>query len=175
MNIAASSLDEADTARVHVEKAKEFDESFNKEYKEHIEEFHKTDKSGKKEKYVRCKLCISLPNIVKLHSDNNKVAPIATTEGIRYRYRYVSEHFHSKYHNACKMSLNVPSNTIASIDFHVSKKNAEMVSHVLKILFQLYVDAKKLTCSAHSWPARFVGAEAGQLFDVEKPNEKMFR
>lgn len=106
-----------------------------------------------------------MPNIVKLNSDNNKVAPLATIEGCRYRQRYVSEHFQTKYHKACKMAINVPAVTKGSIEFHFSKADEKIASHLTKLLFEIYVDAKKLTSSAHSWPARFVGAEAGRSFD----------
>lgn len=119
---------------------------FNEEYREFIEEFHKLDKNNKKLKFVRCKLCLSLPNIVKINSDNNKIAPLTTIDGCRYRQRYVSEHFQTKYHKACKMTINVPSNTKASIDFHIDKSDEKLASHVTKLLFEIYVDAKKLTC-----------------------------
>lgn len=144
--------------------------SYNKEYKECIEEFHKLDKNNKKEKFVRCKLCFSMPNIVKINSDNKKLAPMATIEGTRYRHRYVADHFQSKYHLACRMAISVPSNTKASIDFHVSKSDEKLVSHVTKLLFEIYVDAKKLTCSAYSWPARFVSSDAGRSFNYKDVN-----
>lgn len=57
-----------------------------------------------------------------------------------------------------------------SIDIHVDKWNEKIISHVTKLLFTIYVDAKKLTSSAHSWPARFVAAEAGNLFDCKDVN-----
>lgn len=111
-----------------------------------------------------------MPNIVKIHSDNNKTAPMTTIDGCRYGYRYVEDHFQSKYHKACKMAINSPNDSKASIDFHVSKMDEKMVSHLTKLLFEIYVDAKKLTCSAYSWPARFVGSEAGRSFDCKDVN-----
>lgn len=113
---------------------------------------------------------MSLPNIVKINSDNRKVAPMTTMDGCRYRHSYVLEHFQSKYHQACKMAINVPSNTKGSIEIHVRKADEKLVSHVTKLLFAIYVDANKLTSSAYSWPARFVGAEAGRSFDYRDPN-----
>lgn len=71
------------------------------------------------------------------------------------------------------MTLNVPKDTKESIDFHVTKQNEKLAAHVAKILFQIYVDAKKLTCSAYSWAARFVGAEFGHLFDCKNANAKL--
>lgn len=146
------------------------DSSYDKEYRECIESFHVFDRKNKKLKYVRCKLCASMPNIVKLNSDNNKMAPLTTKAGCRFRRTYLVEHFQSKYHKACKTAINVPSNAKGSIGFHISKADEKLVSHVTKLLFDVYVDAKKLTISAFSWPARFVGAEAGRTFDC-KDNE----
>lgn len=143
--------------------------SFDKEFNSCIETFYQTDKNNHKIKYVRCKLCVSLPNIVKLNSDNNKMAPLTTSAGCRYRQRYVSDHFQTKYHEACKMAINVSSDTKGSIEFYIGEADEKMATHVSKLLFDVYVDAKKLTCSAHSWPARFVGAEAGRSF---KYNDK---
>lgn len=143
---------------------------FDKEFREHIESFHKLEKNDKKEKYVRCKLCMSLPNIVELNSDNRKLAPITTMEGIRYRRRYVIDHFKSKYNGACKKAINVPRNAKGSIEMHVSKAEEKLVSHVTKLLFTIYVDAKKLAPSVYSWPARYVGAEAGRSFDYRDVN-----
>lgn len=146
--------------------------SFDKEYRECIETFHKLDKNNVKERFVRCKVCVSMPNIVKLNSDNHKMAPMTTSEGCRYRKRYVSEHFQSKYHKVCRMTVNIPIDTNAknTIDFHVKKVDEKMFSHVSKILFEIYVDSKKLTSSAHSWPARFVGSEAGRSFNYNDIN-----
>lgn len=63
------------------------------------------------------------------------------------------------------MTINIPCKTRDTIDFHINKADEKLVSHVTKLLFEVYVDAKKLTCSVNSWPARFVGAEAGRSFD----------
>lgn len=83
------------------------DPLYDKEFRERIETFYRMDKKNQKLKYVRCKLCVSMPNIVKLNSENVRMAPLATNEGCRYRQRYVSEHFQKKYHKACKMALDV--------------------------------------------------------------------
>lgn len=144
--------------------------AYNKEYKECIEEFYKTDKNNKREKFVRCKLCISMPNIVKINSDNNKKAPLTTMDGSRYRYRYIADHFQTKYHKACKMSINAPTDTVSSIDFHVKKSDEQFVSHLKTVFCEIYVHAKKLVNSARSWPPTHVGSEAGRLLDISDMN-----
>lgn len=144
--------------------------NFDKEFRECIEVFYVKNKT--REKYVRCKICISLPNIVRMNSDNPKTAPIATEIGIRYRRIYVSDHFQSKYHIACKKSIDakVSSDANSSIKAHFEKADEKLTSHVTKLLFDIFVDAKKLTCSAYSWPARFVASEAGYSFKFDDAN-----
>lgn len=141
---------------------------YDKEFSECIEVFYVFDKNNKKLKYVKCKTCVALPNIVKLNSgNNNKLAPLATAGGCRYRKKYVAEHFQSKYHKACKMAIDTPSNSKGSIDIHFSKADSKMILHLKKLLFEVYADGKKLTNSAFSWPSRFVASEAGRSFDYE--------
>ena len=41
--------------------------------KECIESFEVRDKSGAKFRYVRCKICMAFPNIVKINTDNIKL------------------------------------------------------------------------------------------------------
>lgn len=143
---------------------------YEKEKAECIEYFH-TVSNNIKEKFVRCKVCLALPNIVKLNSSNRKVAPITTSAGTRNRRDCIEDHFLSRFHKACKMAINVPTNapTPSSIDIHINKANSKMISHVSKLMFDIYVDAKKLTNSAYSWKSRYVAAEAGRLFQYENP------
>lgn len=160
-------------ASVNDENLEENDDFSAKEFKEFIEVFHVMEKT-KREKYIRCKLCISMPNIVKIHSTNRKPPPMTTIAGCRYRKRYISEHFKTTYHDACKMAIDIPAATATknTIDYHFDKFDDNLISHVTKLLFEIYVDAKKLTSSAYSWPARFVGSEAGRTFnhnDVNAP------
>lgn len=140
------------------------------ESKECIESFEVRDKNDAKLRYVRCKICMAFPNIVKMNTDNNKPPPITTTEGTRYRNSYVTSHLESKCHKACKMAINLPNEEKSGIEIHLRNANKKLASHVTKLLFDVYVDAKKLTNSAWSWPSRFVGAEAGRLFDYDDKN-----
>lgn len=93
--------------------------SFNEEFNRCIETFYQTDKTNRKIKYVRCKLCVLLPNIVKLNSDNNEMTPLTLSAGCRYRQSYVSTHSQTKYHKVCKMAINVTSDTNGLIEFHI--------------------------------------------------------
>lgn len=141
--------------------------NFDSEFKECIESFEVFDKNKTKLRYVRCKVCVALPNIVRMNSDNKKPAPITTIEGARYRQSYVVSHFESKCHKSCKMVINLPNESKSGIDIHFSNANKKLASHVSKLLFDIYVDAKKMTNSAYSWPSRFVAAEAGRIFNYD--------
>lgn len=147
------------------------DELYEREKAECLQSFP-VIQNNVKENFVRCKICIALPNIVKLHNDNRKLPPMTTEAGTRSRRTYIEEHFLSKYHKECKMAIQIPTNapTRSSIDIHINKANSKMISHVSKLMFDVYVDAKKLTNSAYSWPSRYVAAEAGRSFQYENPS-----
>ena len=113
---------------------------------------------------------MAFPNIVKMNTDNRKPPPITTSEGARYRQSYVENHFESKCHKACKFALNLTGELKSGIEIHLRKANKKLASHVTKLLYDVFVDAKKLGNSAWSWPSRVVGAEAGRLFEYENKN-----
>lgn len=92
---------------------------------------------------------------------------MTTEEGARYRKKYVEEHFQSKYHLACKLAIDVPTDAKGSINVHFSKEDSKLIAHLKTLLFEVYTDGKKRTNSAFSWPSRFVASEAGRLFDYE--------
>lgn len=108
-------------------------------------------------------------------SDNKKTAPITTEIGIRFKREYVVKHFASLYHEKCKeaelLTKDDSKNTNRNlIDIHISESNRIRANHMGKLFIQVYADAKKLTLSAFSWPARFVASEAGNYFDFNEPN-----
>lgn len=109
------------------------DLSFEQELKQCMEIFPVVGKNNAKDRFVRCKVCMAFPNIVKLNSDNNKPPPMTTMAGSRYRQRYVSEHFQSKYHKACKIA-NEPttSNVKNSIKIYVDSKRRQPTPHTSK-------------------------------------------
>lgn len=131
-------------------------------------------KNDSRERYVRCKICVEFPSIVKINLGKNRIPVIATKEGTRNRRNIVEEHFQSIYHQECKkaklMQINVPSNNANMIESFISKANTQLKSHMSKLFCQVFVDAKRLTISAYSWPARYVAFEAGNSLDFENPN-----
>lgn len=121
-------------------------------------------------RHVYCKLCEKYPEIVKMHCNNKKPPTITNQSGIRFRKDYVWAHFLSEYHKKCidaeKASTEGASDLNRGLmDVHIKEANRKLANRIGEILLQVYCDAKKLTQSAHSWPARFVAAKAGHSFD----------
>lgn len=127
-------------------------------------------------RFVRCEVCRQFPRIVRLHTDNNKMPPITTEAGTRFNQSTVEHHFLSKYHEKCKEAAQIATGAVSAtkkkalIDVHVSEANKIRANHIGKLFIQVYGDAKKLTVSAYSWPARYVIAEAAHSFDFNANN-----
>lgn len=83
----------------------------------------------------------------------------------------MEKHFASLYHIKCKEAELIATDTESVkdnknlIDMHVRAANLKQANHVGSCLLQVYTDAKKLTSSAYSWPARFLGSTAAHNFD----------
>lgn len=53
----------------------------------------------------------------------------------------------------------------------MDKATAKLIIHVARLMIQVFVDAKQLSQSAHSWPARYVASAASFLYDFENRTE----
>lgn len=138
-----------------------------------IKRFKKDDKD-----LVVCELCLKHPNIVKMHVYNQKLPKIATENGTAYRADVVESHLTSNYHTECVNAerislLTKPNKVHLPIDAAVSKASETQASYIGKLMIQIYMDAKALTLSAHSWPARFVANEASNVFQFNQMNESI--
>ena len=58
----------------------------------------------RKKRFVRCKICTQLPNVIK-PLWKGRIPPIATTEGTRYQASIVWKHHVSEIHKACTEAL----------------------------------------------------------------------
>ena len=68
-------------------------------WREWCEFFHKRE--GKvNRRYVRCKVCTSYPSVVGSHSHRQRIPPIATAGGTRFREEVVSDHEKHQCHDA---------------------------------------------------------------------------
>lgn len=143
---------------------------YKHEYDTYIESYSKQEQNRQRH-MVFCKLCVKFPLIVKMHVNNRKMPPITTTDGTRFKKEAVTNHFLSLYHAKCREAERVASNSASAqqsktlIDKHISAANEKRANHIGKLFLQVYVDAKKLTSSAFSWPARYIASEAGNNFN----------
>lgn len=148
--------------------------SFKDELSKYFDIFSVT-KNNQSFRYIRCKICVSNPSIVKMFCSKTGLPSITTNEGTRYRTESIQSHFKSKYHEHCKSAESLKNMQLdqnkASIDCHISQANKQLANHIGKLILQLYTDGKKLTNSAYSWPARYVSAEASHHFDFNKKSE----
>lgn len=147
---------------------------YEAEYAKYIHSF-KVQEKDRTRNFVYCKVCLKFPKIVQLHTANNKIAPITTSNGTRYRKESVEKHFMSLYHAKCKEAEKVADcdSAIAvkgTMDVHISESNKKLANHIGKLFIQVYANAQKLTSSAFSWPARYVAGEASNQFDFNSNN-----
>ena len=63
-------------------------------------EFFQKKEGGSKRRYVRCKICTSYPSLVALHCHRQRIPPIATVGGTRFRKEVMSDHEKHRCHSA---------------------------------------------------------------------------
>lgn len=78
-----------------------------------------------------------------------------------------------KAHRIKVLAGSTPTLTHAPMDFALNKANELQSNHVGKLLIQIFTDAKRLTLSAWNWPARYVTAEASNVFSVKNENRSV--
>lgn len=150
--------------------------NYDENYKKYIHSFN-VQQSGENRRFVRCKVCIKYPEIVRRNCDNRKPAPITTDVGVRFRTKYVEDHFATPYHKECVKADRIAQKEIEKVnenkqlmDSHVSEANKAYANHIGKLMINVYNDAKKLTISAYSFPSRYIAAECANSFDFNKSN-----
>lgn len=145
----------------------ETESSWNEKSIEHI-----TTTAGH---YVRCKICIKYPDIIKRYAYNQQIPLIATEKGARYRTTILQNHFEQNYHKESVKAeriklLQVSTPVITPMQVSINKANKKQADYIGKLLIQIYTDAKRLTLSAWNWPIRYVAAEASHIFSIENEN-----
>lgn len=124
---------------------------------------------------IRCDYCMKFPNIVKRFM-SKKPPAIASTNGTRFYDKIITEHLNTAYHKECANAyrISVVDVTVpAPMEIAISKANKQQMDYIGKLMIQIYLDAKRLNLSAHSWPARYVAGEASQVYDSHKQNEQI--
>lgn len=55
----------------------------------------------------------------------------------------------------------------------INHANQRQINHVGKLMIQVYLDAKRLNLTPHSWPARYVASEASNAYDCMNENKNI--
>lgn len=128
--------------------------------------------------FFKCTVCCAFPDIVKLYCNNTRKPAITDTAGTQYRTNVLREHIKSNYHKQCMkahalkpLSAAVNSKESSSLDKLIMGSNAKLANEVGKLAISIYVDAKKLSLSAYSWPARQVAFRMAECFDFNNPSK----
>lgn len=132
----------------------------------------------KNELSIRCEICRKYPLIVKRFA---KKTPIATLDGTRKRTNTLQKHLESQCHIECVQANRLDSvrkdpnvsQKGAAMDIAVNKANERMINYVGKLMIQIFVDAKRLNLSAHSWPARYIAGEASHGYTSQNQSKSI--
>jgi hypothetical protein len=121
--------------------------------------------------FVVCSACVKYPDVVKIHSKKVQVPPIAKPGGTRYRTEVVESHCRQPYHAKCLKAFRLSTlskveiSTSSAMGKLVSKANEKLANKIGGLLINAYGDAKKLTLSAYSYPARVVVSKIATSFE----------
>lgn len=125
-----------------------------------------------------CLVCAKYPGTVSRFQNNRKTPPITTLAGTQHRKKTITDHMTTKYHIECfkvykRESLKAPgiadSNT--NLTKMISAQNEKLGCLIGRYMKTVYNDAKTLTLSAWSWPARTIAHEIGSLFSINDPKK----
>lgn len=130
---------------------------------------------------VRCEVCFKYQDIVKMYGISRKKAQVTNEEGTKNRTNVLKAHLLTPYHNACmrKRALELErgsGSNIANVNGHtplekmVSTLNAEKSNTISRYIMAIYTDAKILTSSAFSWPARTFTSEYARKYNINDPH-----
>lgn len=90
--------------------------------------------------------------------------------GTQYRSNIVEAHLKSRYHIAATKAALIKANTntepVTPLDKMISKSQEKLANQIGRYATCVFVDAKRLTLSAYSWPARLVAYEYGAAYNI---------
>lgn len=132
-----------------------------------------------KDSMIRCEPCYNNPAIVSMYRNNRRIPQITKECGARNRPDSRKAHITTLYHeksveaarrNPILASLSIEQNPIARM---VSKANLEKANEMGAYALTIFTDAKRLTLSANSWPAREVTAKIGRKFNINDSDQNL--
>lgn len=108
---------------------------------------------------------------MKKHNPRKQLA-IASESGTRITTSVLDSHLKSECHKECVQadrvsSIRTEERSSTSMEVSIQKANRNQIAYVCKLMITVYLDAKLLNLTAHSWPARYVCGEASSSYKPE--------
>ena len=131
-------------------------------------------KKGLRERVV-CSVCNKYPAVVRRFYPKGPLPVICTDIGAEARSDTIANHSISDHHRECVRTEKLQSfSTVQKCDEvpilrYITSKNKELANKIGTLMINVYNDAKQLTLSAQSWPARIVADKMAAAFDVTEP------
>lgn len=130
---------------------------------------------GDGKNYIRCNTCYDNEGVVKMFSSSTQPPPITRKTGTQYRSKVIEAHVKSAYHIAATEAAAAKAASkekpTGAVERLISKSQEKLANHIGRLAMTIFVDAKKLTLSAYSWPARMVAYEYGAAFNINEPEQ----
>lgn len=131
---------------------------------------------------IRCEMCFKYRDTVHMYAISRKNAQITKEEGTGNRTDVLEAHLITPYHIACMerhtQELAHGANIGTDIDDdHVlfekqlTASNSEKADKISRYMMAIYTDAKLLSPSAYSWPARIFSNEYSRNYSIINPQE----
>lgn len=121
--------------------------------------------------YISCIACCKFPGIVKNVALKSQIPPIAQLRGVIFRKETVVNHLQQSYHKESVKALRLSTlpqteaQQETELGRSISKGNEKLANRIGSLLIHTYGDAKKLTLSAYSFPARVIVGEIASAFE----------
>lgn len=131
---------------------------------------------------IRCEICFKYQDTVRMYGVSRRNAQITTAEGTGNRTDVLKAHLITPYHLACMKrhareqskdqrrengDVDIGgSSAHTTLERMVSALNAEKSDTISRFMMATYTDAKVLTSSAFSWPARIFTSEYARNYHI---------
>ncbi|KAJ6639754.1 hypothetical protein Bhyg_12501, partial [Pseudolycoriella hygida] len=130
----------------------------------------------KNRNHVRCEICLKFPEIVNRHN-LRKFPAIAGKDGTRLQSSVVQNHISSRCHLDCVEANRVKSvqneeRPSTSMEFSIRKANQQQLIYIGSLMIEVFFDAKYLSLTGYSWPARHVVTTASHEYNPTHPSSR---
>lgn len=133
----------------------------------------------KNRNHVRCVICSKFPNIVKQYNPFKPLAIVNET-GTRLQSSVINDHLKSACHIACVRanritSIPVEERPSTSMEKAIRNANQMQLTHISRLMLEVFFDAKYLSLTEYSWPARHVVASTSYQYVPNIPFDHLDR